>query len=136
MSTAYYSTGIENIEVFTSMPADTVQRLRGATWLMRKRWLRAIAGFVIEWRLKPPDQTQRDNNPGHVWGEVRNANGETRTARLKTANGYSLTVNASLGILTDVLARPRPPGFATPSWLMGADFVTTLPGSSHFRFDA
>ena len=30
-----------------------------------------------------------------LWGEVRNAAGEKRTARLETANGYWLTVNGT-----------------------------------------
>jgi len=59
-----------------------------------------------------------------------------RDARLRTANGYSLTVASSLGILRTLLTQPRMSGFATPSELVGPDFVTTLPGSSQIRIDS
>jgi short subunit dehydrogenase-like uncharacterized protein len=92
--------------------------------------------FSAQRRITPPDKTQRENNPTYVWGEVRNAAGEVKTARLRTANGYSLTVHSALGILGEVLGRACNPGFTTPSSLVGADFVSTLPGSSTIRIDS
>lgn len=139
VSTAYYTTGIPNIEVFTATSPDALRRMRRANWLrplLRQRWVRALARVGIERRVRPPSQVERDNNPSFVWGEARNAAGQVKTARLRTANGYSLTVASSLGILEALLARPRLSGFATPSELVGADFVTTLPGSSPIRIDS
>jgi len=104
--------------------------------LLRQRWMQAVAKRIVDARLRPPDRTQRDNNPSFIWGEVRNAAGQSKTARLRTANGYSLTVASSLGILSTLLAQPRMSGFATPSELVGADFVSTLPGSSPIRIDS
>jgi short subunit dehydrogenase-like uncharacterized protein len=138
VSTAYYTTGIANIDVYTAASPKAVQRMRRANMLrplLRQRWIRYLLKRGIDRRLKPPDQTQRDNNPSFVWGEVRNAAGQTRTARLKTANGYSLTVQSSLGILTSLLTQRHAAGYATPSMLVGADFVATLPGSSPIRLD-
>jgi short subunit dehydrogenase-like uncharacterized protein len=138
VSTAYYTTSIPNIEVFTATSPQAVQRMRRANLLgglLRQRWLKAIMKYRIERRLQPPDQTQRDNNPSFVWGEARNAAGQTKTARLRTANGYALTVESSLGVLSHLLTQPSATGFATPSALVGADFVTTLPGSSTVRIE-
>jgi short subunit dehydrogenase-like uncharacterized protein len=139
VSTAYYTTGIPNVEVFTAASPRAVQRMQRANLLrpvLRRRWIRELVKYSIDRRVRPPDQTQRDNNPSFIWGETRNAAGQTRTARLRTANGYSLTVASSLGILTTLLAQPRMHGFATPSMIVGADFVTTLPGSSPIRIDS
>lgn len=138
VSTAYYTTGIGNIEVFTASSQKSVDGMRRMNWLrplLRQRWVRELAKFSAERRVTPPDRTQRENNPTYVWGEVRNAAGEVKTARLRTANGYSLTVQSSLGILGEVLGRACNPGFTTPSSLVGPDFVTTLPGSSTIRID-
>lgn len=138
VSTAYYTTGIGNIDVFTASSPQAIQRMRRANLLrplLRQGWVKNLARRSIDRRVTPPDQTRRDNNPSFVWGEVRNAGGQARTAKLRTANGYSLTVTSSLGILSSLLAQPRAPGFATPSMLMGADFVTTLPGSSSIRIE-
>lgn len=139
VSTAYYTTGIKNIEVYTATSQRAVDSMRRANLirpLLRRRWIRELAKFNAQRRATPPDKTQRDNNPTHVWGEARNAAGEVKTARLRTANGYSLTVHSALGILHEVLSRACNPGFTTPSFVVGADFVSTLPGSSTIRIDS
>ncbi len=139
VSTAYYTTGIGNIEVYTASSQKSVDSMRRANLfrpLLRQRWVRELAKFSAQRRVTPPDKTQRENNPTYVWGEVRNAAGEVKTARLRTANGYSLTVHSALGILGAVLSRPCNPGFVTPSSLVGADYVSTLPGSSTIRIDS
>lgn len=138
VSTAFYTTGIPNIEVFTAASPRAVQRLRRANRfgaLLRQRWIKEILKYRIERRVQPPSQTQRDSNPSFVWGEATNAAGHKKTARLRTANGYSLTVMSSLGVLCRLLAQPRIAGFATPTSLVGPDFVTTLPGSSAISID-
>jgi short subunit dehydrogenase-like uncharacterized protein len=139
VSTAYYTTGIPNIEVYTATSQKSVDSMRRANLmrpLLRRRWIRELVKFSAQRRITPPDKTQRDNNPTHLWGEARNAAGEVKIARLRTANGYSLTVHASLGILSEVLSRACNPGFTTPSSLVGADFVSTLPGSTTIRIES
>jgi short subunit dehydrogenase-like uncharacterized protein len=138
VSTAYYTTGIKNIEVYTATSQKSVDSMRRANFLrplLRQPWIRELAKFSAQRSATPPDKTQRENNPTYVWGEARNAAGEVKTAKLRTANGYSLTVHSALGILNEVLGRPCNPGFTTPSSLVGADFVSSLPGSSTIRID-
>ena len=66
-----------------------------------------------------------------VWGEVRDAAGTLLRGQLRTPNGYALTVTAALGIVERLLAGERPAGgYYTPSLLMGADYVLSLPGVS------
>lgn len=138
VSTAYHSTGIPNIQVFTASSPHAVkrmQRLNHLRPLLRRRLVVRLLQRVIDKRLAPPTQTQRESNASFVWGEARNAAGQLRTARVKTANGYSLTVFSSLAFLENMPNESPYGGYATPSMLMGADFVTTLPGSSPIRFD-
>lgn len=139
VSTAYYTTGIGNIEVFTATSSRAVKRLQRMNWfrpVMRRRFVQQLMQRRIDAKLRPPDQTQRESNPSFVWGEARNTSGQVRTARLRTSNGYALTVHSSLGIITHLLAEPRRAGFHTPSMLVGADFVTTLPGCTAIRIDS
>jgi short subunit dehydrogenase-like uncharacterized protein len=138
VSTAYFTTGIENIEVYTTTSPPALKRMRRANLvrpLLQKRWLVRLIQKRIERGLTNPSRTERDNNPTLLWAEARNARGETRTARLKTANGYALTVNSSLGILSRLLDQATEPGYFTPTQLVGAEFVTTLPGSSTIRVE-
>ncbi len=135
VSTAFYSTGIPNIEVFSATSPQALAKMRRTNsmrGLLRQRWLQTLLKYGIELRLKPPDDKQR-NRPSFIFAEVRNAAGNTFAVRFRTANGYALTVTSSLAILTDVLNRQRAPGFATPSMLMGSDFVTALPGFAEMQ---
>jgi short subunit dehydrogenase-like uncharacterized protein len=141
VSTAYHSTGIPNIEVYMSMPADRIAQLRRAN---RLRWLLRL-GFVQS-RLKAragrgapgPDATARERSPTLVWGEVQSPSGETRSAWIKVANGYEVTVHASLGVLERLLAHGAEglAGYRTPSQIVGSEFVETLPGSGGLRLES
>lgn len=138
VATAYYTTGIPNIEVYVASSPQAVKRMQRANLvrpLLRRRLVIRLLERAIERRVRPPTEAQRANNPTFVWGEARNAAGQVKTARVRTANGYSLTVSAPLAILENMPEQSPYAGYATPALLMGADFVTTLPGSSPIRFE-
>jgi short subunit dehydrogenase-like uncharacterized protein len=132
VSTAYHSTGIPNIEVFIPGSPAMIANAKRANYF---RWLLGL-GFVqdliksrIANTVKGPSEEVRAKLPTHVWGEATNAKGEKKTARIRTANGYSLTVTGSLAVV-DFLLKNAPAGGAyTPSKLVGADLVTLLPDS-------
>jgi short subunit dehydrogenase-like uncharacterized protein len=133
VATAFYTTGIPDIEVFVPVS-------RSAAYLSVLSALIRFAtapGFIqrllkrqAERRVRGPSARVRDEASTYVWGEAKNTRGEVKTARVRTANGYALTVTAALAIVEHLLANKVAPGFYTPSRLMGADFVSTLPGSS------
>jgi short subunit dehydrogenase-like uncharacterized protein len=139
LATAFYTTGIPNIEVFIASSQHGVERMRRMNALrplLRQGWVKSILKLVVQHRLQPPTQAQRDNNPTFVWGEARNDAGKVLTARMRTANGYTFTVNASLGILAEVFAGVPDPGYTTPALLVGPDFASTLPGSTAIRLES
>ncbi len=76
-----------------------------------------------------PDAERRAKIPTYVWGEVRNAQGQTKTARIQTENAYSLTVNGSLAVVSYLLDQRVNGGTYTPAKLMGYQLVTQLQGS-------
>jgi short subunit dehydrogenase-like uncharacterized protein len=132
VSTAWYTTGIPNIEVFLPGSPGMIAHARRANYF---RWLigwppmqRAIKKRIGK-TVKGPDETLREKQPTFVWGEARNAAGTVRTARIKTANGYSLTITGSLAVVEHLLREQPAGGAYTPSRLLGADLVTKLPGS-------
>jgi short subunit dehydrogenase-like uncharacterized protein len=129
--TAYLSTGIPDIEVYMTVPPATIGRVRKLRLIQPLLGLGPVQRFMkarVEAGVRGPDASKRERTDTVVWGEVRNAAGREVTRRLRTPNGYDLTVTASLGIVQRLLASPAPAGFATPSQLMGADYVLSLPG--------
>lgn len=133
VSTAFHTTGIPDIEVYVPMSPRMIKQLR------RLNFVRPLLGLLFVQRLlqryvgktiKGPDLAKRDASPTYVWGEAVNAKGACCTARIKTVNGYSLTVTGSLAVAQHLLVQSGQAGGSfTPSKLVGIDLVTQLPGS-------
>lgn len=64
-----------------------------------------------------------------MWGEVRNARGEKKTARVRTENVYSLTITGALAVVDHLMKNKPDGGMYTPAKLVGPDLVVRLPGS-------
>ena len=132
VSTAFHTTGIPNIEVYVPLSPGRIAALRRLNYLRWLLGLGPVQSFLksrIERAPPGPDAQQRAATPTHVWGEARDAAGTIRSARLVTANGYTVTMHAALGVVERLLAGAAPAGATTPARLMGARFVETLPGS-------
>jgi short subunit dehydrogenase-like uncharacterized protein len=116
------------------VPQATIKRLR------RLRWLAPLLGTPpaqallkrgIEKKVRGPSESTREKTGCVVWGEASAASGQTLRRRMRTPNGYALTVSASLGIVEHLLREaPATGGYYTPSQLLGADYVLSLPGVS------
>lgn len=137
ISTAYFSTRIPNIEVYVPASKKQISMLQKINLI---RWFLRF-NFVQNWLMKKaahrkgPDSKQRKQQETWVWGEVKNDRGECKSARLKTANGYALTVTGSLMAVEFVLKNKVESGYTTPALLLGDDAVTKLPGSSRIQVD-
>lgn len=138
VSTAYRTTGIPHIEVYVPVSPGALANLRRLGrlgWLLRRRSVQAL----LKWRIRKgapgPTAEQRERAPVYVWGEARNASGRTVTARLRVPNGYTVTTDAAVAIAQRLLVSAAAPGFTTPARLMGAAFVTTLPGAGRITLE-
>ncbi|RRJ83900.1 saccharopine dehydrogenase family protein [Aestuariirhabdus litorea] len=133
LATAWFSTGIGNIEVYMGAPPGRVRQLRQLNWLrplLRLGWLQRFLLRRIEQSVENPTTEERSQAPCYVWGEVKNNNGTSKQAFLSTPNGYDLTVSGALAITQYLLDYEGGGGYFTPSRLMGASFVESLPGCS------
>lgn len=131
VATAFYSTGIPNIEVYAVFPAALRRGLVASRWLggllatapMQRLLKRAIGAGA-----PGPSAAQRSQGFSLVWGEVRDDQGQARVSRLRTPEGYELTTHTALAAVRRVLAGETPAGFLTPSRAFGADFIMQIPG--------
>jgi short subunit dehydrogenase-like uncharacterized protein len=141
VATAYRSTGIPNIEVYVPTSARRTRRLRlirALRWLLRRRVIRRR----IDRHPRGPSAQSRAQTPAYVWGEVTNPAGQRRVARIRTANGYDLTVFGAIAAVDHLLStRPAagesrlPGGVYTPTQLLGPGVVAGLPGSGPLTLD-
>lgn len=135
--TAHISTGIPDIEVYMAVPPASIGRVRRMRLFRPLLGLGPVQRFMkarVEAKVKGPSIAKRTATDSYVWGEARNAAGREVKIDLITPNGYDLTVNASLGIAEYLLGRNDVPGgYYTPSLLLGADYVLTLPDTRLVR---
>ena len=129
VSTAYYTTGIENIEVYAPMPEPLAVALRAtapATAFLDiepiKRSLQALAQTFFS----GPSASQRRSGRALIWGEATDGK-RTVTSRLRTPEPYALTVDAATTAaarLDDVDSPPT--GYHTPASAFDPEFVLEL----------
>jgi short subunit dehydrogenase-like uncharacterized protein len=132
VSTAFHTTGIPNVEVYLAVPPALLWGARLGNLLSPLLGLAPVQAALKRraGAITGPDANARAASPCFVWGEARNAAGATRTARIRTANGYDVTVNGALAVVQDLLGRNAIEGGTfTPARLCGADLITRLPGS-------
>jgi len=132
VSTAFRTTGIGNIEVYVPISPRRLAQLRRLNylrWALRLSAVQRLLKSRVDAGVPGPDAELRERTPTFVWGEARTADGRSCTARVRTANGYTVTAYAPLGVIRHLLAGGVPGGAATPARLLGARYVETLPGS-------
>lgn len=134
VSTAYYTTGIDTVEVCVPVSRKTfkrVRRLQRLRWLMARPFVQNWMKRRVEQKVKGPSREERAEHGTLLWGQAVNDDGRHRTGRFRAPNGYDLTIEAPLAILSAVLdGRTYKLGSVTPSQLMGDEFVWRLPGVS------
>lgn len=136
VSTAWYSTSIPNIVTYTraSPRSHRLLRFQGLyNWLLRTDFMKNRLRHRIAQRPAGPSPEQRQRSRSIVWGEARNAVGDTARVQLELPEGYTLTALTSLLIVQKVLAGQFPTGFQTPAMAFGADLIMEVEGAQRRR---
>ena len=129
VSTAFYSTGIPNIEVYTIVPEQQLTLLklsRYLGWLLAAKPVQNILQKQIP--AGGPSDEERARGKTYLWGEASDLNGNRVESRLQTPEGYTITALAALNIAQKILDGNFKPGFQTPARAYGADLVLEIEG--------
>ncbi len=133
VSTAWYSTGIPDIEVYVAVPAALRAAMvasRHLGWLLGRRWVRNLQLRRVRRGPAGPSARQLEHGRSTIWGRVEDAAGRSASALLHGPDGYLLTARTALAIVRRVLEGDAPPGFQTPSRAYGPDCVLSIEGVS------
>lgn len=125
VSTAFHTTGIPNVRVYTATPPRTIR------WVTRVRRLLPLARAApIRWillrladRRRGPDAGQRARSQVELWGEVWNERGERRSLTGQVPDGYTFTAASAVLAVERVLTDAIAPGTWTPSRAFGSEFL-------------
>jgi short subunit dehydrogenase-like uncharacterized protein len=130
VATAYYSTGIPNVEVYSVPPRGMRPVMilsRYAGWLLGSPLFKRFLQKKIRAGPAGPSEDELRTGKSYVWAEVVDDDGNIAEARCTGPNGYLLTAHTALLILKRVLAGEFRAGFQTPSLVYGADLILQAP---------
>ena len=129
VATAYYSTGIPNIKVFTIAPKSAMKLMKLSRYL---GWLFATGPVqkFLQSKIPPggPSDEERLKGKTYLWGEARDPQGNRVESRMQTPEGYTLTALAALNIAEKIVAGNFELGYQTPAKAYGADLVLEIEG--------
>ena len=127
--TAFYSTGIPNIEDYAALPPAAFKQM-ALLGRMRPLLKLGLVRNLLKRMVSPgPTPAQRALSSIHIWGEVEDEQGRKAVARLHGPEaGVIFTARAALAAVRKVLDGNVHPGFQTPALAYGADFVLECEG--------
>jgi short subunit dehydrogenase-like uncharacterized protein len=129
VSTAFYSTGIPNIEVFTIVPKSALKMMKMSRYV---GWLLATGPFqkYLQSKIPPggPSDEERAKGKTLLWGKASDGDGNSVESRMQGPEGYTITAIAALNIAEKILAGNFTPGYQTPAKAYGADLVLEIEG--------
>lgn len=131
VATAYRTTGIPNIRVYTTQSPAAIRRMRRMLPLLPllrfKPLRRLVQAFAA--RRTGPSVAEREGSGVELWGRVVDRAGREVTRTMRVAEGYTFTVRSSLAAVERMLDSPPPPGATTPALAFGPSFVTGIEGT-------
>ena len=129
VSTAFYTTEIPNIEVYTAIPPAARNLLvasRYSGWLLK---MKPVQQF-LQSRIPAGGASAEERAAGKtfLYGEASDENGNRVVSRLQTPEAYTLTALTALGIVEKILSGDAPIGFQTPAKAYGANLIMEIEG--------
>jgi short subunit dehydrogenase-like uncharacterized protein len=131
VSTAYYSTGIPNIEAYFAFPDRMISLMRALRVLgplVYNRPVKGILRLFVDLLIKGPDEENRRKASAIFLGEAMDPSGGRAVTKLTTPEGYTCTALTTVEIMKSVLNGELKKGFQTPSLVYGADFILKFRG--------
>ena len=138
VSSAYYTTGIPNIEVYATVPGyalGAMRRSRRLVPLLGRGSAKTALKALVDATVSGPTAEERSRSSTRVWGEVTDDEGNRVTARLETPDTYDFATASAVDAAARVLD-DAPDGFQTPASAFGADFALGVDGVGRTVVDA
>ncbi len=124
--TAYFTTGIPNIKVFTGVSQKTLnsllsyKKLKGVARTAVAQW---IMRSIIKKKVVGPSIEKRQTYYTYLWGKIWNDQGESVVLEMQTMESYQLTAFTAVRAAEVILEGNISPGYQTPAGAFGSDFI-------------
>lgn len=130
ISTAFFSTRIPNIEVYSGTTQDQLNKVKKLGWfgfLVRTKFVRNFLMKQVDKKKDGPSDERREAAQMFLWGKASNGSNSIE-AHLVTPNGYTLTAKTSVLIAEKILNGQFTSGYQTPSTAYGKDIILEIGG--------
>jgi short subunit dehydrogenase-like uncharacterized protein len=131
ISTAYTSTHIPNIIIYTAVPRFSALLCRLASPLMPLLGLSFIQKKLkrmVEEKVQGPNQQTRAQGSMRLWGKISSGKKQQAELFLDVAEGYEFTAHAALAVVESLHNAPPVPGYHTPASAFGTQLLKKIPG--------
>lgn len=133
VSTAYYTTGIGNIENFIELTPGNllivfINQYLG--WFYGTPFMQKLLMKHADKKTEGPSEEKRNSDKAVFVATVEGKDGSSVSARLTTPEGYKLTYLACVHIAEKVLTGKIKNGFYTPALFFGQDLIMEIEGVS------
>jgi short subunit dehydrogenase-like uncharacterized protein len=132
VATAFFTTGIPNIETYTGIPKSFYRILKLQflfNWILRRNNVRRWIQKKIDKQPAGATDAERAHSNVLVWGEATNKKGEMAEARLRCKDGYTFTALSCLKIAEKIMNDDFKTGYQTPALAYGEELVWDIEGS-------
>lgn len=129
IATAYYTTGIPNIEVYMAVPPSAGKLMPFQSFfnpLLRLSFVKDMLKSYVSKNIEGPSAAERATARSLVWGRVRNAEGVEKIAHFEGPEGYTFTAKMALRIAQKVLQGEAKAGYFSPAGLFGSALATEI----------
>lgn len=130
VSTAYYTTEIPNITVYTHLSERAIRFLQLSNkldWLLGSSPVQSVLHGLIDRFVDGPSEADREEGRMYVWGSATNGE-ETVVSRLQTPESYKFTRHSATMLAERVRNGEAPTGFQTPAGAFGKDVALSVDG--------
>lgn len=130
ISTAFTSTSIPNIIVYTGSSAKQINKARWAhrlRFILSASWVKNILKRQIDKKPAGPSDRRRSNSSTYLYGSISDGR-RMEELRIKTPNGYTLTARTAVDIANRCHNGDFKAGYQTPSSAYGANYIYKFDG--------
>jgi short subunit dehydrogenase-like uncharacterized protein len=131
VSSAYYTTGIPNVETYATVPGyvpDVMRKTRPLMPVLGSKPVQRAMKAAIDAVVSGPTAEERAQSVTRIWGEVEDNAGNRFAARMRTPDTYDLTARTAVESARRVVDGDVDAGFQTPASAFGPDYVLEFDG--------
>jgi len=127
--TAFRTTQIPNIVVYTAIPKKTVNWIRRSQPFQGLTALKGVQWLLKKWvnsREPGPNEEMRERGYSDIWGRVEDGEGNWVEGNFTTPEGYTLTAMSAIQVVLEL--DNLKPGAWTPAGALGHGLVGRIEG--------